>query len=112
MVPAAGAAGVQPYPIKFAVHDVTAVLSPGPDMDESYSLEVASAGCTVSAATVWGAFKALETIAQLVSPGKAAGGLQMPAVTIQDKPRFGWRGLMIDTVSLLALLAGSNRCAG
>jgi hexosaminidase len=62
--------------------------------DESYSLEVTSSGAHLRAATVVGAMHGLETLEQLVQSD--ATGQFVPAVSIQDKPRFRWRGLMID----------------
>ena len=62
--------------------------------DESYQLEVASEGALLKAATVDGALRGLETFAQLVVPG--ASGFEAPAVHIDDRPRFPWRGLMLD----------------
>ena len=41
-----------------------------------------------------GAIRGMETVLQLVSGGQ--GGYFLPAISIQDKPRFAWRGLMID----------------
>jgi hexosaminidase len=66
----------------------------GPDEVESYSLEVTPQGVHVHAATDVGAMHALETLAQLVQTD--GRGSWLPAVTIQDSPRFRWRGLMID----------------
>ncbi|GAC1625565.1 MAG: hypothetical protein NVS9B13_21070 [Candidatus Acidiferrum sp.] len=65
------------------------------DEDESYTLEVTATGAKLAAATPLGTLHGLQTFLQLadVSPE----GFSAPAVTIQDKPRFGWRGLMIDT---------------
>jgi hexosaminidase len=62
--------------------------------DESYSLEVTSSGAHLRAATVVGAMHGLETLEQLVQSDVT--GLFVPAVSIQDTPRFRWRGLMID----------------
>lgn len=62
--------------------------------DESYSLEVTSQHASLKAATGTGALRGIETVLQLVSADQ--GGYYLPAVTIQDKPRFAWRGLMID----------------
>jgi hexosaminidase len=64
------------------------------DEDESYSLEVTSSGLHLRAATVVGAIHGLETLEQLVQSD--ATGQFVPAVSIQDTPRFRWRGLMID----------------
>lgn len=66
----------------------------GVDEDESYSLTVDAQGAHLDAATDVGAMRGLETFLQLV---QADGrGFWVPAVTIQDSPRFKWRGLMID----------------
>jgi hexosaminidase len=62
--------------------------------DESYSLEIGTQHATLKANTVVGAIRGLETVLQLVSGEQS--GYYLPAVTIQDKPRFAWRGLMID----------------
>jgi hexosaminidase len=63
--------------------------------DESYTLDVAPDGAVLKAPTVAGALHGLETFSQLVVPG--AAGLEAPAVHIEDRPRFPWRGLMIDS---------------
>ncbi len=62
--------------------------------DESYQLDVAPDGARLKAATVAGALHGLETFAQLVGPG--AEGFHLPAIHIEDRPRFPWRGLMLD----------------
>jgi hexosaminidase len=62
--------------------------------DESYRLDVAPDGARLTAATVAGALHGLETFAQLVMP--AAEGFHVPAIHIEDRPRFPWRGLMLD----------------
>ncbi|MGC2298114.1 MAG: family 20 glycosylhydrolase [Acidobacteriaceae bacterium] len=66
----------------------------GPDEDESYTLEVTAQGAHLHAATDVGAMRGLETLLQLVqSDGR---GFWLPLVSVQDSPRFKWRGLMID----------------
>jgi hexosaminidase len=62
--------------------------------DESYSLEITPAGGKLSAATTLGVMHGLQTFLQLA--GTTANGFSVPALSIQDKPRFPWRGLMID----------------
>src|ERR1700722_9687324 len=64
------------------------------DEDESYSLEVTTAGAHLHAPTVVGAMNGLATLEQLVQSDPT--GLFLPAISIQDTPRFRWRGLMID----------------
>ncbi|HXY26538.1 MAG TPA: family 20 glycosylhydrolase [Candidatus Acidoferrum sp.] len=63
--------------------------------DESYVLEVTSAGAKLTASTPLGAMHGLQTFLQLVDV--SPDGFAAPALTIQDKPRFPWRGLMIDS---------------
>jgi len=66
----------------------------GIDEDESYTLTVTPQGAHLHAATDVGAMRGLETLVQLVQPDER--GWWLPAVSIQDSPRFRWRGLMID----------------
>ncbi|HEY8458981.1 MAG TPA: glycoside hydrolase family 20 zincin-like fold domain-containing protein, partial [Blastocatellia bacterium] len=69
---------------------------PAIDEDESYSLEVTNSQATLEAPTVVGAMRGLETFLQLL--GGDRDGYFIPAASIQDKPRFPWRGLLIDVV--------------
>ena len=62
--------------------------------DESYTLEVTPTGAKLHAATPLGTMHGLQTFLQLVSI--TADGFAAAAVSIQDQPRFPWRGLMID----------------
>jgi hexosaminidase len=62
--------------------------------DESYTLDVTPGGARLSARTVTGALRGMETFVQLIAPG--ADGFAVPAVHIEDRPRFPWRGLMLD----------------
>lgn len=64
------------------------------DEDESYSLDVTPQGVHLRAKTDVGAMRGLETFLQLVQSD--ATGYFLPIVSIQDKPRFPWRGLMLD----------------
>src|SRR3989442_1783685 len=62
--------------------------------DEAYDLEISNSGAKLSATTSLGVMHGLKTSLQwwTIPPD----GFAVPAVTIQDKPRFRWRGLMID----------------
>src|SRR6185369_6736469 len=62
--------------------------------DESYKLDVTPQGATLTAATPLGAMHGLQTFLQLVQLGP--DGFSIPTISIQDSPRFPWRGLMID----------------
>ncbi len=64
------------------------------DEDESYSITVTPKAVHLSAATDVGAMRGLETLLQLVQSDER--GYFLPVVSIQDAPRFRWRGLMID----------------
>ncbi|MGB9032578.1 MAG: family 20 glycosylhydrolase, partial [Acidobacteriaceae bacterium] len=66
----------------------------GLDEDESYTLDVTAQGAHLHAATDVGGMRGLETLLQLVQSD--GGGFWLPLVSIQDAPRFRWRGLMID----------------
>src|SRR5713226_8282528 len=62
--------------------------------DESYRLDVGTAGARLTAPTTLGVMRGLQTFLQLVQTTNA--GFAVPAVSIEDSPRFPWRGLMID----------------
>lgn len=66
----------------------------GPEEDETYSLTVSAGHAELAAATVVGAIHGLETFLQLVDSDSS--GFFLPLAQIQDRPRFPWRGLMID----------------
>lgn len=68
---------------------------------EGYRLKVTSSEITLTASTTAGIFYGIQTVYQLMPPGIHAKNAQnnswtVPAVTIEDQPRFGWRGLMLD----------------
>lgn len=78
-----------------------------PTNKEQYNLTVTPEQITISAASYDAAFYALQTILQLmpeevmatqISEPKAAlaNAYRIPAVTIEDYPRFGWRGMHMD----------------
>jgi hexosaminidase len=67
---------------------------PSVDEDESYSLEVSERQARLNAPTVVGALRGLETFLQLLESDRT--GYYLPAVRIEDQPRFRWRGLLID----------------
>jgi len=63
--------------------------------NESYHLEITSTHALLTAPNPLGAMHGLQTFLQLVSI--TPEGFSAPAVTIDDEPRFPWRGLMIDS---------------
>src|SRR5580693_4603547 len=62
--------------------------------DESYVLDVSSTGASLTAPNPLGVLRGLQTFLQLVEI--TPDGFAAPALKIEDKPRFVWRGLMID----------------
>jgi hexosaminidase len=62
--------------------------------DESYRLTVTPLGARLDAPNPLGVLHGMQTFLQLVDLD--AGGFGVPAVTIEDHPRFPWRGLMLD----------------
>lgn len=62
--------------------------------DESYHLEVTPGEVHLRAPNPLGILHGLQTFLQLVRV--TPQGFSAPAVTIDDRPRFPWRGLMID----------------
>ena len=69
---------------------------------EGYELTVTPEGVVAEAATAAGVFYACQTLRQLlpaaVESDCLVGGVAwtVPCVRIEDKPRYGWRGLMLD----------------
>ena len=66
----------------------------GVEEDESYQLKITPARANLTAATDVGAMRGMQTLLQLVTMEN--GVCSFPAVTIDDAPRFPWRGFMFD----------------
>jgi hexosaminidase len=88
-------------PVKDAAGATLVIEAAGPgktvpsvDENESYSLEVSDKQAVLKAQTTVGVLRGLETFLQLLESDR--NGFFIPAVQIQDHPRFPWRGLMID----------------
>lgn len=71
---------------------------------EAYTLQVTPKQVCIEAARPAGFFYALQTLQQLLPTRAVLAGqpvakgtkLTLPAVSISDEPRFGWRGFMLD----------------
>jgi hexosaminidase len=77
------------------------VACDGPGLDvpavgenESYRLDITDRQALLSAPTVVGAIRGLETVLQLLNSDRR--GYFLPGVKLEDQPRFPWRGLLID----------------
>ncbi len=72
--------------------------------DESYALSVTESGIVIEAATHAGLFYGIQTLRQLlpaelasgVASDEVAAGWAVPALEIEDRPRFVYRGLHLD----------------
>lgn len=62
---------------------------------EAYSLTVSAEGVQLEADSPDAVLRGLATLRQLIE--RRNGGFGLPHVSIDDAPRFAWRGLMIDT---------------
>jgi len=70
---------------------------------EGYTLDIRPEGILVGASTAAGFFYALQTLKQML-PAQAAAGLKapyflawsLPCQSIEDHPRYSWRGFMLD----------------
>ncbi|CAH8838305.1 unnamed protein product, partial [Trichobilharzia szidati] len=72
------------------------VLRPTNSMDESYSIAFIGDNMNFTATEVWGILHGLETILQHIYSDDC-GAKIIPKFTVQDSPRFPYRGLMLDT---------------
>ena len=93
--------GILPVPTQPGGHPTLLIKTAGPSApiqqlgeDESYHLEVSPTGAVLSAPNPLGALHGLQTFLQLVHT--TPQGFAVDAVTIDDQPRFPWRGLMLD----------------
>ena len=75
---------------------------------EGYRLDVTPRAVTIRAAAPAGVFYGMQTLRQLLpveiyrqAKRRPRRGWQIPAVAIEDTPRFAWRGLHLDVVASL-----------
>ena len=67
--------------------------------EEGYTLEVTPKGVAITAAKSAGLFYGIQTLRQLLPLGPVQGQTEYPlaCVSIEDRPRFGWRGYLLDS---------------
>ena len=75
--------------------------------DESYHLEISPTHVQLAAPNPIGVLRGLQTFLQLVRI--TPRGFSVPAATIDDKPRFPWRGLLIDSGHRFVPIAAVKR---
>ncbi len=97
----AGETGILPIPAQPGDHPALVITTTGPSAsvqqlgeDESYHLAVSPTGAVLNAPNPLGVLHGLQTFLQLVHT--TPQGFAVDAVTIDDQPRFPWRGLMLD----------------
>jgi hexosaminidase len=73
------------------------VLARGGAGGEAYALQSAPTGVTITAAKRAGLFYGAVTLWQLATQDDTRGPIAIPAVSVEDAPRFAWRGLMVDS---------------
>ena len=76
----------------------------GARVAEAYELRVDTTGIRIEAAAPAGLYYGLTTLSQLF-----AGGRSIPALRIVDRPRFQWRGLMLDSARHMQSVAYIKR---
>lgn len=64
--------------------------------NEGYQLSVDANKITVAAHAPAGIFYGIQTLKQLLPADASSAPLTIPAVEIEDQPRFSWRGNMLD----------------
>jgi hexosaminidase len=104
MIPRLAGRTVLSLPYELATDESTAGLVvqcekagdivPSINENESYRLEINDKQARLTAVTVVGALRGMETVLQLLQADR--DGYFLPAVVIDDRPRFQWRGLLID----------------
>lgn len=64
--------------------------------EEGYRLDITSDGIRIEAPTNKGIFYGVQSLLQLIEPNTADRTAVVPLLSIEDFPRFGWRGVMLD----------------
>lgn len=72
------------------------LLEPGDENTESYSLEVNKQAVTIKSSSYVGIFYGIQSVMKALPIVKNVKNITLPAVHIQDAPRFHYRGFMID----------------
>ena len=92
------AAPAGPGSIALCLEDLAGRLGP-----EGYLLDVGPNGIEIRAAAPAGLFYGVQTLRQLLPPAAerpasmlGTGSLRVPCASVEDRPRFSWRGGMLD----------------
>lgn len=63
---------------------------------EGYRLNIGKSGIVITASAPNGIFYGMQTLKQLMPVDTATATISVPFVKIEDKPRFSWRGMLLD----------------
>jgi len=63
---------------------------------EGYRLDITPAQISIEASGPAGVFYALQSVLQTLPGIRTNAALAVPCMSVEDKPRFGWRGLHLD----------------
>lgn len=80
-----------------AAPSVVVLARGGPPAPESYRLEVSGREARITAQSGAGLFYGVASLWQLMTPDDGKGPVTIAAVSIDDAPRFAWRGLLLDS---------------
>jgi hexosaminidase len=65
--------------------------------EEAYRLIISPEAITLESSGEGGLYHGFQTLRQLFLSVKEEGEIEIPCVEIEDRPRFPWRGFMLDT---------------
>ncbi|XP_068169794.1 beta-hexosaminidase subunit alpha [Antennarius striatus] len=85
-----------PFTVEVNVSQDDCESHPAEDSSEKYYLSVTARQASLNADTVWGVLRGLETFSQLVYQD-GFGSYFVNKTTIEDFPRFKYRGILLDT---------------
>ena len=75
---------------------IVLAINPKVTGEEAYRITVTTKQVTIEGSTAAGVFYGIQTLRKSLPILDAAEDIELPAVTIADAPRFGYRGLMLD----------------
>lgn len=89
--------GLKPQVVERASRPGAIVFERGGPAGEAYALEVEPGGVVIRSSGDAGLFYGAASLWQLATESPGTGPVRLEARHIEDAPRFGWRGLMLDS---------------
>ena len=81
---------------KKSTSSIILAIDPKIKNSEGYSIVVNSKGVVIKGATAQGVFYGVQTLRKSLPITTVAGSIELDPVVIDDAPRFGYRGMMLD----------------